>query len=300
MIIVILIVFGLCLGSFVNALVWRLREQQSDRKQTAKPKSAKSAAAKSKLKQAAHLKVATKDLSIIKGRSMCPHCHHKLSGRDLIPVVSWLSLNGKCRYCHKPISWQYPVVELLTAALFVFSYIYWPYNLHGAQIVIFALWSMLLVGFMALIVYDLRWYLLPNRIIYPLSVVAGLLAIVQIAIAPKPALALLHTILGVIVGGGIFYGLFQVSKGKWIGGGDVKLGWVLGLVLGSPSRSFLFIFLAALGGSLFAVPLMLSGKLKPKTVIPFGPFLIAGAIVTMLFGGDILHWYQYTLIGGSY
>ena len=232
------------------------------------------------------------------GRSMCPDCKHQLAAKDLVPVLSWVSLSGKCRYCSKPISAQYPIVELATSGLFVLSYLYWPTHIAGAQLAIFVLWLLLLVGFMALTVYDLMWFLLPNRIVYPLGVVAGILALVQIGSNPRPGHALVTTLLGVAVGGGIFYLLFQVSKGKWIGGGDVKLGWLLGLVVASPARSFLFLFLAALAGTFASVPLLLTGKIKRSAVIPFGPFLIAGAIITMLFGESILHWYQHTVLLG--
>jgi leader peptidase (prepilin peptidase)/N-methyltransferase len=273
MIIVVLFLLGLCLGSFVNALVWRLHEQSQTGKKKAKA-----------------------DLSISKGRSMCPNCHHKLAGKDLVPVLSWLSLGGKCRYCHKPISKQYPLVELLTALLFVASYLWWPVTLHGAQIVIFILWIVLLTGLLALLIYDLRWFLLPNRLIYPLSIIAGLMAIIGVATSVRPAMALLNEILAVLVGGGIFYALFQLSKGKWIGGGDVRLGWMLGLVAGTPGRSLLFIFLASVIGTIVSLPLLASNKLKRSSSIPFGPLLIVGIFITQLFGAAILHWYRYNFI----
>lgn len=278
MVIVILVVLGLCLGSFANALVWRLHGQATEMDKK-KPN-------KGYLAQ----------LSIAKGRSMCPNCKHPLATRDLIPVLSWLSLKGKCRYCKKAISIQYPIVELVTALLFVISYLWWPVTLSGAQISIFILWLMLVVGFMALIVYDLRWQLLPNRIIYTLGLIAAIQACISIFAANRPAIALLNVILAVIVGGGIFYVLFQVSGGKWIGGGDVKLGWLLGLVAGTPARSLLFIFLAALLGSLFSVPLLLTKRLNRTSKIPFGPFLIVALIVVQLFGASILHWYTQTFI----
>ncbi len=278
MIIAILIVAGLCFGSFVNALVWRLHEQS---KEIGKKKP--------------NNKYLNK-LSVAKGRSMCPHCKHELAAKDLLPLVSWISLKGKCRYCSKPISWQYPVVEATTALLFVVSYLYWPVAIEGAQILSFGLWLVLLVGFMALIVYDLRWLILPDRIMMPLGLIAAFTACVGVATADHPLRALVNTVLAVAVGGGIFYFLFQISSGKWIGGGDVKLGWVLGLVVATPARALLLIFAASALGCLISLPLLAAKRLKPQSTIPFGPFLILAAIVVRLFGHSILYWYQRTFI----
>lgn len=274
MIILILIVLGLCLGSFVNALVWRVREQELQ--------------AEKKTPDTKYLK----KLSVTQGRSMCPHCKHELAGKDLIPVLSWLSLGGKCRYCKKPISVQYPLVEATTALLFVASYLFWPVEFDAAQTILLGIWLVILTGLIALTVYDLHWKLLPNRIMYPLGVLATVYASIAILIAEEPFEAFLGTVFGVIIGGGIFYALFQFSDGKWIGGGDVKLGWLLGLLVASPTRSLLFIFLASIIGSLVSIPLLTSHKLKRTSTIPFGPFLIAGAIIVMFFGADILNWYK--------
>lgn len=274
MIIIALVLCGLALGSFVNALVWRLHEQDAVKRG----------------------KKGSDELSIAKGRSMCPHCRHKLAARDLVPVLSWVALRGKCRYCKKSISPQYPLVELLTAALFVALYIWWPVSFTTAQTVIFVLWLALATGFMALIVYDLRWMLLPDRIVYPLTGLAAVIAAIAALTADNPAMAVLNTILAVAVSGGLFYLLFQISKGKWIGGGDVKLGWLLGLVAATPARSALLIFLAALLGSLVSIPLLLSKRMKRDSVIPFGPFLITAAVLVQLFGHGILSWYQRTFL----
>lgn len=227
---------------------------------------------------------------------MCPHCKHELAAKDLIPVLSWLSLGGKCRYCDKPISRQYPVVEGLTAALFVASYAWWPVHLGGVQTAVFIAWLALLTGLVALLVYDIHWMLLPNRIIYPLGAVAGLMAVLRIIDDPHPGSAVLKTVLAVAVGGGVFYLLFQVSNGKWIGGGDVKLGWLLGLAVGTPSKSLLLLFAASLLGSLFSLPLLIQHKANRNTTIPFGPFLIIAAILVQLFGADVLSWYRNTFI----
>lgn len=274
MIVAVFVVLGLCLGSFVNALVWRVHEQAK--------KSARSE---------------SRELSILHGRSICPSCKHTLGALDLLPLFSWLFLRGKCRYCKKPISVQYPLVEVATSLLFVASYIWWPVGLHSWQIAIFGLWLLLLTGLVALFVYDLRWYLLPNRILYPLGGLAGLMAVIAILSASRPFEALVNEVLAVAIGGGIFYLLFQLSGGKWIGGGDVKLGWLLGLVLGMPGKALLFIFLAAVLGTLASLPLLATNRLQRTSTIPFGPFLIVGAILAELFGASIIHWYTHGLIG---
>ncbi len=273
MIIVILVVLGLVLGSFVNALVWRLHEQGK-----------KSAKAKGK------------NLSIMRGRSMCPQCRHELAAKDLVPVLSWLSLKGKCRYCGKPISVQYPLVEVALAVLFVISYIWWPVALGGAQTAVFVLWLALQVGLLALLVYDLRWMLLPSRLIYPLAALALVQAVINMTQADHPAMFLGKEVLAVLIGGGIFYVLYQVSGGKWIGGGDIRLGALLGLIASTPARSALLIFGAALLGSLVSLPLMAASRLKRSSTIPFGPFLITAIVIVQLFGGHILNWYQQTFI----
>lgn len=284
MIIVVLFLLGLCLGSFANALVWRVHEQAVEAKKK-KPNQKR-----------------LKDLSVLKGRSMCPDCGHELKARDLVPVLSWLSTGGKCRYCGKKISAQYPLVEIATALAFVVSYLFWPLADSGSRLAAagslsaFILWLPIVTGLMALLVYDLKWYLLPNRIIYPLAGVAGLLAIIQAATAVSPFKAMVDTALAVIIGGGLFYVLFQVSKGKWIGGGDVKLGWLLGLIVATPGNALLMIFIAALFGTIVSLPLLINQKLKRTSVIPFGPFLIIGAFIAMLFGEQVIDWYLHSLL----
>lgn len=298
MIIAILIVFGLVFGSFVNALVWRLHQQELASKKLKVHNVRK--AVKAKLLSTFHFPLSTKsdNLSIVHGRSMCPECRHELSALDLVPVFSWLYLRGKCRYCHKPISIQYPLVELITAGLFVASYVWWPSTVSSLLSTMqFATWLLILIGLVSLTVYDLRWMLLPNRLIYPISGLAAVFALINVYFANAPVTALINTALAVLVGGGIFYVIFQVSSGKWIGGGDVRLGWMLGLLVATPAKAVLMIFLASVIGSLVSLPLLARGKLKIKASIPFGPFLIAGAIITVLFGADILNWYTNTLIG---
>lgn len=276
MVIAILVVLGLCAGSFVNALVWRLHEQEEVKQH--------------KLKHAAEEKL--RQLSVLRGRSMCPECRHELAAKDLAPLFSWLWLRGKCRYCHKHISWQYPLVEAITAALFVISYIVWPHALAGSEWLSFGLWLAILTGLVALTVYDLRWMILPNKVVFPLIGIAVVRALVLIAQGSRPGHELLFILLAALVGGGIFYLLFQLSGGKWIGGGDVKLGFLLGLTVAHPSYAFMLIFLASLLGTLAVLPAWLTKRVNKATRIPFGPFLIAACFIALLWGAPIISWYQ--------
>lgn len=275
MIIAVIFVLGLCIGSFTNALVWRIHEQQ-------KPKKAR--------------RVPQKDLSIVKGRSMCPHCHHKLAWYDLLPVISWLQLRGRCRYCRAEISWQYPLVEIITAVVFAASYVYWPLSMSGLQIALFALWLLILGAFMALAIYDLRWMILPNRIIYPLQGVAAVFALITIMGSDHVLHSVLLLAYALIGSAGLFYGLHTISQGRWIGGGDVRLAFAIGLILASPSLVFLMLFIASLIGTLIAIPMMIAGKARQNTKLPFGPLLIVATIIVYLFGTAMIAWYNRQLL----
>jgi len=272
----VLVVIGLACGSFVNALVWRMHEQESSKKKANDPK-----------------------LSILKGRSMCPDCKHELSTKDLIPVLSWLSANGKCRYCKKPVSWQYPVVELATAALFVHSYVRWPEDLSamGSEVIYFAIWILMLIGLVALFVYDLRWMILPNRIVFPLIGLAIFARSYDFFEDGQDADTLQMAILGALLLGGLFYTIFAVSKGRWIGGGDVKLGIFIGILLG-PILSYLVLLLASLLGSVVILSLIGLKIIKRNQQVPFGPFLIAATYIAMLCGQRIVDWYSSNFLGG--
>jgi leader peptidase (prepilin peptidase)/N-methyltransferase len=268
---VILFWLGLCSGSFVNALVWRLHERQ--------------APSKSKKKI---------DLSIVKGRSVCPDCRHTLAWHDLIPVVSWLSLRGKCHYCGQPIPVRYPTVELTGGFVFALSYIFWPLSVHlGGQWLLLATWLICSVGLLALAVYDARWMLLPNKMIHPTlaAAVVGRAAYIGVY-EGRPWHALGMWALSVAVASGIFFALFMISKGQWIGYGDVRLGLITGTLLATPAKSFLMIFLASLLGSLAAAPHLFKGQKTLTSRLPYGPFLIIATAIVVVFGGPFLDWYS--------
>lgn len=255
MILLLLIVLGLILGSFVNALVWRLHEHKD----------------------------------WINDRSECVHCHHKLAPADLIPVVSWVLLKGRCRYCHKKID-DNPLVEITLPVLFAWSYVFWPLSFDAIGQFEFLMWLVFLTAFLALAVYDLRWFLLPDKMVFPLVGLA-IIQVIVLMIYHHDWKIGLSALGGVLAISGTFYLLFQLSQGKWIGGGDVKLGLVLGLLAGGVLEGFLVLFIASIIGMFVALPKLLKGKANRKTELPFGPLLIAGLIVVKLFGASIINWY---------
>jgi leader peptidase (prepilin peptidase)/N-methyltransferase len=272
---IFIILLGLCLGSFVNALIWRIHKQEEVRAGKAKtsPKE-------------------RQQLSIVHGRSMCMHCGHELAPKDLIPVLSWISLRGKCRYCRHRID-DTPLAELILPALLVLSYIFWPYAANGwsgMDIALFTAWTGVLTCFVALSIYDAKWFLLPDRIVAPLTGIV-LVMVVLIAFEQGSPAAVLQSLLGGFVLSGVFFLLSYVSKGQWIGGGDIKIGFALGMIAGSPLMALLVIFMSSLLGTVFTLPAMVTGKQKLKSMLPFGPFLMAATYLIFLWGDKLTSWY---------
>ncbi len=270
---------GLVFGSFVNAFVWRLRQQDL-----------RSQVKKTDKKRQSQVKT-SREMSILHGRSMCPECRHTLAPRDLIPVFSWLSLRGKCRYCKKPISWQYPTVELTTALLFAVSYMVWPLELDAFGWVNLVVWLIFIVFFVALAVYDFRWSELPDVVVFPLIGLASVLAVSNAVWQHDISLVWLPALSGAIFFG-LFWVIYQVSNGEWIGGGDVKLAAVLGLLAGTPFRALLVLFLASLIGTIMSLPIVIRGKNAKGVHIPFGPALLLAMVIVQLFGASVVTWYQ--------
>ena len=263
---ILLFVVGLALGSFLNAVVWRLHEHRN----------------------------------FVTERSECEYCHRRLSAADLIPVVSWLMIRGRCRYCHHKIGLQHVVVELLTGVLFALSWFAWPGG-HGVGahfVVQFVFWLALLVGALILGLYDLKWQLLPDVVVFPLIALTIMDRLVNYTLFHADTGSLVSASLGAVVVSGFFGLLYAVSKGRWIGLGDVKLGILLGLVLG-PSQGLIAVVLSYYIGAIAVIPLLLSHRLKAKSVVAFGPFLIISFVVTFLYGHHLAMWYQAIMHGQS-
>lgn len=212
--------------------------------------------------------------SFIEGRSFCPYCKHDLSFLDLIPVFSFLALKGKCRYCKKSISIQYPLVELATAILFLSIF-----NFQFSILNIFI--SCLLI---VIFVYDLKYFLIPDE-----AVLLGVMACLFNIFFNKLLIA--NYFLGAIIASGFFLLIYLVSKGRWMGFGDVKLAFLMGLFLSFPNV-LSALFLAFFIGSIIGLIQIGLGKKTMKSEIPFGPFLVIGTFIVMFFGSTIINWYQ--------
>jgi prepilin signal peptidase PulO-like enzyme (type II secretory pathway) len=224
----------------------------------------------------------------VEGRSECPHCKHSLGVFELIPVISWLILRGKCRHCKKPIGIQYPLVELATAALFVVSYMQFQF-ITVADVIMFIMWLYVVASMIVLAVYDIRWYLLPDKVLLPLIIPAGAMALGS-AIIGGSLQPIIGPILAAVLFGGFFYGLAAISNGKWMGGGDIKLAFVMGLLLGL-QKTAVAMFIAFNSAAIIGILLIALRLRKRKDYIPFGPFLIGGTIVAYLYGTTIIQWY---------
>jgi len=257
-------IFGLIIGSFLNALIWRLHTGES----------------------------------ILRGRSYCPKCKHVLAVKDLIPIVSFIVQKGKCRYCGQKISWQYPAVELVTAILFVIAYLISDFRflifdqfLSSSVFQFFGLLKMwfFIAVMIVIFVYDLKYSLILDKVVYPAIVVAFL---------TSPFISgqeiwwrsVVDASIAAVIGSGFFWLQYVISKGKWIGGGDVKMGFLMGLVLGVKGI-LVALFFAYVIGALVSLILVAAKKKTMKSTIPFGTFLAIGTIIAMFWGEAIARWY---------
>jgi len=250
MIIFFIFLFGLIVGSFLNAVIYRLGSL----------------------------------LSIFAKSSICPHCGHELAWPDLIPLVSFFMLNRHCRYCGKPISWQYPLVELTTAISFVLIVLQFP-NFDLTTYYLLLTTCFLVVIF----VYDLKYFLILDKVVFPAALIAFIYQVLQGNWQ--------NASLGAVLLFGFFGLLYLISRGRWIGLGDVKLGLFLGFLVPFPQTLALF-FLAYFSGAVFAVILVLLGRKKLSDRLPFGTFLTFAAFLAMLWGEEMTAWY-FRLIGIS-
>ena len=250
MLTIISIILGALIGSFLNVCIIRLPKEES----------------------------------IITPGSHCPQCKKPIKFYDNIPLVSYLLLRGRCRYCHSPISIQYPLVEGITAlgSLILFM----KFGPSLSYLIYFAFVAALIV----ITVIDLYHQIIPDVISLP-GIGAGLLASLII-----PQITFLNSLLGILLGGGSLFlvaTLYQwLFKREGMGGGDVKLLAMIGAFLGWKAV-ILTILLGSLIGSITGIIIMVSKGKDFKYAIPFGPFLSLGAVIALFYGPSLINWYLY-------
>jgi len=218
--------------------------------------------------------------SLFISRSFCPNCKATLHVRDLVPLASYLLLRGKCRFCNEKISSHYFWVELITAT--VFGFIAWSIGLHSIPLLVWHLIFATILIFIAS--FDQQFGEIPDEISLP----AVALALLGSFFVFTPSF--ITSLVGLIIGGGFFLLIVIVSNGKWMGGGDIRVGALLGALLGWQGFA-IALFVASVLGSVVGIAQIVSKKRKLKTPLPFAPFLAAGGIIEIIFGGEIWSWY---------
>ena len=249
--IIFLLFLGLFIGSFLNVLIDRLPNNRS-----------------------------------ILGRSHCEKCHKTLVWYDLIPLLSFIYLRGKCRYCHTKLSYQYPLLELLTGGMFTLTYLFTIYQIPNIilpglinlqSLIINLIFNLFMVScFIVIFFADLKYGIIPDKIL-----LAGVFVALPYIFMIYNSEFIIHLLsaLGAFL---FFLFLYLLTKGRGMGFGDVKLAFLLGLVLGFPAI-FYGIYIAFLTGGFVGIILILWKKKKLKSSVPFGPFLILGSFIPLFF-----------------
>lgn len=272
-------VFGLIIGSFLNCVIYRLelKEIFLNNKQREKT-------------------------SFWRGRSFCPHCQQILAWYDLVPIFSFIFLRGKCRYCQQKISWQYPLVEIATGFLFWLIFLLqfdlilqtdFAFNQAVFNYLnLFYYW--LIAAFLVVIfVFDLKHYLIPDQVIYPAIIMAGIYSL-QFLFSSEFSI-FLSLLLSGLGAAAFFLSIVLLSRGRWLGVGDIKLAFLMGLLLGWPAI-LAALLLAFYIGAIIGLGLIFSGRKKIKSEIPFGPFLAVGTLLVLFWGEELVSWYQGLLL----
>lgn len=255
-------IFGTIIGSFLNVVIIRLAAGRS----------------------------------FISGRSCCQQCGRVLGWGDLLPLISFAFLGGRCRYCREKISWQYFGVELATGLGFVLI-VWWRLLEQSMPLSeVISLWPVflrdgLLFSFLIIIfVYDLRWEMILDKVAIPAIVIITALNLLLLGYSVS------NVLLAGAVGGLFFWLQYVVSRGRWIGDGDIRMGVLMGVALGWPNV-IIALALAYIVGAVIAIALVVSGQKKMSATIPFGTFLATATFVAALYGNQLSTWYWHLILG---
>jgi len=252
-VIVITAVLGLCMGSFLNVCIARLWHENPEQR------------------------------SLLRPPSTCPHCKQRIVWRDNIPLVSWLWLRGKCRWCHKSISMQYPIIEASVGLLWVVALLYYGFTMRALAAAIF---GTILLG---IGVIDARHKIIPDELS-----ISGL--VLGLALSLSGGLpGFLQALLGAAVGWSVLWSVRELGglilRQEAMGWGDIKMLAMVGAFVGW-KNALLTIFVGAIIGTAFYLPLMIWSMRKWRRYeLPFGVFLAIAAAVTFVFGDTMISWY---------
>ncbi len=246
--------FGLIVGSFLNVLIYRLPRK----------------------------------IGFVASRSQCRHCGHQLKWYHNIPVLSFIVLRGRCGFCCEPITWRYPLVEIVNALLWVFLF-----NEFGLSWS-FAVYAATASTLVAVFFIDLDFQIIPDSLTLP-GIAVGL----AVSFLPQ-GIGIFNSLLGMIVGGGALYMIALLGdwlfKKESMGGGDIKLAAMLGTLVGWQKILLIFMGSAVIGLVISLFMMTVSARLRKERVVPFGPFLALAALMAIAYGDRIIHFYVHTIL----
>lgn len=258
--VLILFVLGICLGSFVSAVSWRVPRR----------------------------------ISFVKGRSICPNCKHVITWYDNIPLLSYLILKGKCRYCGKKISLRYPAIELASAIGFIIIFLLTfkgPYVQGQTLYVVYSIFTLIrnltvFVILLTIFIIDLENQIIPDSLTF-----FGIACVLLYSIVFNPQSIILLIFSGLAASVFLLF-IYLITKGKGMGLGDVKFAVLGGMIVGLKLLP-IWLLLSFLTGAISGCILILIGRAKMKTKIAFGPFLVIGVALSVLFGEKIISFLHF-------
>ena len=245
---ILVFILGIIIGSFLNVCIYRIPREES----------------------------------IVFPSSHCTYCSHTLAWYDLIPMLSFLSLRGKCRYCGGDISPQYPIIEILNGIFYIFTFYYFGFTLE-------ALFYSLIINILLVItVIDFNEQIIPDGLVLSIFIITVAYRFTAYFLFETP-IYLWNSLLSLLSGGLLFF-IIAVASNGGMGGGDIKLIAVLGFIQGL-KKTLLNILLSFLIGAFVSIILLLLKKKGRKDAIAFGPFINIAFIITLFFGDLIIIWY---------